>query len=371
MSEFRTAGLRRRSVLTGGISLWLIGCSQIRFPVTPAGQGELPARNIRVIQVSSENIGQLREPARSRVALAGRNPPPNSGRYTYRVGPGDTLQITFYADPAGVTAASENAPQTTAVIDETGEFFFPFVGKVQAEGRTVSQIRDALTQQLLEFFERPQVEIAVSNYNARRVTITGAVGAPGRKALTNVSVTLLDLVNEAGAAPEADLRRITIRRGSGSYLVNLRAFLDDGNSRYNPVLLPNDLVQVPLAEDNKVFTFGEINVGEIPLTGARKTLLEVLAESGGIDRVRADARGIFVFRRDDPGRIGFDVYQFDLRDAAALVLAAEFGVAPLDIVFVTNDPVTRWSDTIGKIVAPFDSLVRARSTAQSLDGTTN
>lgn len=366
MSSLKTPNLPRRAFLLGALSITLISCAQIRFPVTKAGQEGLLDRDINVIRVSTNNIGQLREPGRGRAAVAGQNPPPSAGRYTYRVGPGDTLEITFYADPSGVTASSEFTPQTTAVIDETGEFFFPFVGKLRAEGRTVSQIRDELTAQLSEFFEQPQVEVAVSEYNARRVTITGAVGAPGRKTLTNVSVTLLDLVNEAGASPEADLRRITIRRKADSYLVNLRAFLDEGNTRHNPVLLPDDLIQVPEAADDKVFTFGEINTGEIALTEARKTLLEVLAESGGIDRLRADARGIFVFRRDTPLRKGFDVYQFDLRDAAALILAAEFGIAPLDIVFVTNDPATRWGDTIGKIIDPFDSLVRARNIGESL-----
>ena len=366
MSSIKTSTLQRRALLFGGLSFGLASCAQIRFPVTKAGQEGLLDRDINVIRVSTENISRLRDPGRGRAAVAGQNPPPSGGRYTYRVGPGDTLKITFYADPSGMTASSEFTPQTTAVIDETGELFFPFVGKLRAEGRTVSQIRDELTALLSEFFEQPQVEVAISEYNARRVTITGAVGAPGRKTLTNVSVTLLDLVNEAGASPEADLRRITIRRNANSYLVNLRAFLDEGNSRHNPVLLPDDLVQVPEASDDKVFTFGEINTGEIALTGARKTLLEVLAESGGIDRLRADARGIFVFRRETSLRKGFDVYQFDLRDAASLVLAAEFGIAPLDIVFVTNDPVTRWGDTIAKIIGPFDSLVRARSTGESL-----
>lgn len=368
MRELTSDGAMRRAVLRGGLAFGLAGCSNMRFPVTQDGQAKLVDKNTTVIRVSAGNIGQIRNPARPRSSSAGTNPPPTTGRYTYRVGPGDKLQVTFFADPAGVTASSEFTPQTTSVIDETGSFFFPFVGKVRAEGQTVSQIRDALTRQLEQYFATPQVEVAVIEFNARRVTITGAVATPGLKTLTNVSVSLLDLVNEVGAAPGADLSRITLRRGSSVYLVNLRAFLDRGQARHNPTLLPGDLIQIPLAADNKVFTFGEINVGEIELTEARMTLLEVLAKSGGIDRLRADARGVFVFRRDDPGRIGFDVYQFDLSSATALVLAAEFGMAPLDIVFVTNDPATRWSDTIGKIVQPFDSLVRARTTGRTLAG---
>lgn len=362
-------GIARRTLLAGGAAALISACSNSRFPVTSAGQQDLADRDITVIRVGNDNIGRFRFPARPPSSSEGRNPPPPVGRYTYRAGPGDTLQITFYADPAGITEPSEVSPRTEAVIDETGQFFFPFIGRIRAEGRTVGEIRDDLTARLEEFFATPQVEVAVLEYNARTVTITGEVAASGRRTLTNVSTTLLDLVNEAGATEDADLSRIAIRRGGQTYLVNLLGFLEVGRSRDNPTLLPGDLVRVPPAADNKVFAFGEITTGEIPLfADERKTLLEVLAESGGIDKVRADARGIFVFRRDQPGRIGFDVYQFDLSDAAALVLAAEFGMAPLDIVFVTNDPATRWNDTITKIVDPFQSLIDARTTADILGG---
>jgi polysaccharide export outer membrane protein len=356
----------RRAVLWGGLALGASGCSNITFPVSSPGQQDLPGRDITVIRVTGENIGLYREPANPPSSAEGRNPPPPVGRYAYRVGPGDTLEIVFYADPAGITEPGEVAPRSTAVVDENGRFFYPFVGNITATGRTVGEIRAILTAQLEQFFATPQVEVAVAEYNARTVTIVGEVGAPGRKTLTNVTTTLLDLISEAGANADADLSRIDLRRGGHTFEVNLLSYLENGEPRHNPVILPDDLVRVPLAADNKIFTFGEIRTGEIPLTTARKTLLEVLAEAGGFDRVRADARGIFVFRRDDPMRRGFDVYQFDLRNAAALVLAAEFEMAPLDIVFVTNDPATRWSDTLNKIVDPFDSLLDARTTAEVL-----
>ncbi|MEM9900521.1 MAG: polysaccharide biosynthesis/export family protein [Pseudomonadota bacterium] len=334
--------------------------------MTTAGQQDLPARDITVIRVTGANITSFREPMRAPVNHSAGNPPPVIGRYSYRVGVGDTIRVTFFADPAGVTSPTEFAPETVAVIDESGRFFYPFLGTVQAEGRTVGDVRADLTERLGEFFATPQVEVAVVEFNARRVTITGAVGAQGQQVLTNVPTTLLDLVNIAVASPDADLSRVELRRRGEVYTANLLSFLEQGTPQNNPILLPDDFIRVPIAEENKVFTFGEISTGEIRLDVARKTLLEVLAEAGGIDRIRADARGIFVFRRDDPARVGFDVYQFNLSNAAALVLAAEFGMAPLDIVFVTNDPATRWNDTITKIIGPFNTLVSAQTTAEQV-----
>jgi len=363
--------LSRRTVLLSGAALGLSACGTTKFPVTTPGQEDLPDRDITVIRVDGSNIATYRDPVRGPSALPGPNPPPEIGRYAYRVGPGDRLQIIFYADPAGVTDASEFTPQTSVVVDEAGQFFYPFIGNVRAEGRTVGEIRADLTERLEEFFATPQVQVAVQEFNARKVTIGGAVSGAGRQPLTNIATRLVDVVNTAGLAGNADASRIQIRRGSNVYEVNLLSFLANGSARDNPVLLPEDFIFVPVASENKVFTFGEIRTGEIQLDLARKTLLEVLAESGGIDRIRADARGIFVFRRDDPTRRGFDVYQFDLRNAAALVLAAEFGMAPLDIVFVTNDPATRWSDTLNKIVDPFDSLINAATTAEIVGNINN
>lgn len=356
----------RRTFLFSSLALATTGCGIMRFPVSEDRLNALERQGINVIPVTTDNILQVRMPTNSWISQRGSVSPPPPVHYTYRVGQGDVLQIRFYADPAGIKESSDFAPQTAAVIDESGKFFFPFVGKVAARGRTVGQIRTDLTKRLEEFFTMPQVEVSVANFNAHHVTITGAVGQPGRRTLTNVPTTLLDLVNEVGRSPASDFQRISLRRRGHEYTVNLQAFLNEGRAGNNPILLPGDIIRVPEDEDNKIFTFGEITAGEIPLTDARKTLVEVLAESGGVDRFRADTRGIFVFRRNTPEQKGFDVYQFDLSNAGALILAAEFVMAPLDIVFVTNDPATRWSDTIGKILQPLNSILAARTTATRL-----
>jgi polysaccharide export outer membrane protein len=169
-------------------------------------------------------------------------------------------------------------------------------------------------------------------------------------------------------ASAGDVRRIRLRRHGREYTVNLVRYIDSGDKRNNPVLLPDDLIIVPENSFNKIYTFGEIDNTVVQLTGAPKTLVEVLAELGGIDRVRADARGIFVFRRNEPFQQAFDVYQFDLSNAASLILAADFIMAPLDIIFVTNNPPTRWSDTISTLLQPFNSILTAQITVNNLEG---
>lgn len=359
------SGLKRRRFLAGAAAsaaTALAGCSnQMRFPVNARDDDALAARNVKVIPVTSENIALYDDATWLRLNGARATPPADPGVYTYTVGAGDQLRIMTWTTPERSGVGDGDTLNEGPVVNEAGEFFYPFVGMTRARGRTVGQIRETLEAELREFIAEPQLEVEVQEFRAHRVTLTGAVEEPGSTTLTNVPLRLLELINTAGMTEESDLRRVVIRRSGHEYQVNLRAFIETGQPGQNPILLPDDVVFVPPIADNRVFTFGEIGVGEIRLGPEGKTLTEVLAAQGGPSRVRADARGIFVFRRAADRAEGFDVFQFDLRDASVLMLTSQFAMAPMDVVFVTTDPVTRWNDTIAGLLSPVAGVVRART----------
>ena len=359
-------------VCVGGVS----GCSSgTFFPVGEAAQERLAAeQDFEVVRVTEANISALS--FAPHVGVVSSNPPSGPEGYVYAVGAGDVLRVTVWDTPGGGGALSSGTGRDlaagprpgTVVVDSGGKFFYPFAGEVSASGRSVSEIRRDLTQRLGAFIADPQVEVSVEAFNARRATVTGAVEAPGPVPITNVPVRLVDVVDAAGAEAQADLTAIELRRGSRTHKVNLRAFLKGGEARQNPLILPGDLVYVPARVDNKVFTFGEIGVGEVFIEDDGLTLVEVLARSGGYDRMRGDARGIFVFRRNGFDEKRFTVYQIDLKLASALVLAGQFQMQPLDIVFVTTDPATRWNDTVGKLLSPVQTTLRAQAVVDAVDG---
>lgn len=345
----------------------LSGCTApMSFPVTEEAQADLVDQNINVVLITPENINTYREPPTTGRRKKAPSPPRDPQPYSYRLGVGDELRVQVWTNPERTQVSGELGAERGPVVDETGKFFYPFVGPVQAHGRTVSEIRAMLTARLRDFIAEPQVEVAVAQFRAHQATITGAVSSPGPAVLSNVPLRLLDMVNRAGATDQADLSQITIQRHGHGHVVDLQSFVRNGTSKQNPILLPGDLVHVPPLVDNKVFTFGETRTGEIDLGLGRKSLTEILAGSGGIDRLRADARGVFVFRRTGDTASGFDVYQFNLRTAEVLVLTTDFGMAPLDIVFVTNDPITRWNDTVGKLISPFTGFAQAQIAVDAL-----
>lgn len=362
-----------RSLARTGLALvtglFLSACAgQMNFPTSDSGQEDLASQGINVIRMTTDNIGQYNSaPGSVSSGVASANPPRDPSPYTYRVGPGDKLRIQTWTSPERNAALDDLEVAEGTIVDENGRIYYPFIGGLPVRNKTVGQIREDLNEQLRRFIAEPQVEVAVQEFNAHHATLLGSVSSPGQVTLTNVPTRLLDLVN-GGATDESDLRQVEIRRGQSTYRVNLESFIRSGARGQNPIILPSDVVYVPPIADNKVFTFGEVGTGEMALSAGGMSLTEVLANVGGIDRIRADARGVFVFRRTAATpQGGFDVFQFDLREATTLVLTTDFAMAPLDIVFVTSDPITRWNDTVTKLISPFAGFLQVRQVGQSVN----
>ncbi|HKL69622.1 polysaccharide biosynthesis/export family protein [Salibaculum sp.] len=352
-----------------GCLLLLSGCGEhMQFPVSSSAQEKLP-ENLKVIRVTPENINETVAQYYAPRQDYGGSPPPNPGRYTYRIGTGDQLRIQVWTTPERTSNGAEQSiqPDEGPVVDETGAFFYPFVGEVDARNRTVREIRSELTERLQDYLKDPQVEVAVDNFRAHHVMVTGDVGSRGPTTLTNVPLHLVDLLNASGTSNAADLSRVKLRRGGVEYLVNAQLFLQEGDPRHNPVLLPGDAVHVPKLVNNDVYIFGEIATSAMPLGTEEKSLTELLAEVGGISRQRANARGVFVFRSTDEVHDEIDaVFQFDLTDASALIMMKSFPIMAQDIVFVTKDPVTRWTDTVGRVLAPATGFLQVRGVANQI-----
>lgn len=358
----------RRAFMMSVGAVALSGCSSgvMNFPMGQAAQDDLAEQDINVIRITPENILAHGETNGRSVTSVVTSPPRDPSAYRYLVGPGDELRVQTWSTPERRSLTESSIIPEGPIVNEKGEFFHPFVGMVRAAGKTVTEIQNDLENALVTYITDPQVEVDVREFRAHKVTLVGAVGSPGSTIVTDVPLRLLDIINQSGADDSSDLRRVEIRRKGTTYTVNLRAFIDYGTSGHNPILMPDDLVYVPAMGGNKVFLFGAVGAGEFALGAGKSTLTEVLASHGGIDSYRANSKGVFVFRRPLGQAKGFTVYQFDLSDAIALMLTSQFSMAPMDVVFVTTDPIAQWNDTVSKLISPVTGVVRARAVVQEL-----
>lgn len=290
-------------------------------------------------------------------------------RYEYRVGPGDVLSIIVYDHPELTIPAGEqrSAAESGNLVNPDGTIFYPYTGRIQVSNKTVDEIRNVITELLSKYIKDPQIEVRVAQFNSQFVFVTGSVNKPGRVALTNIPLTLIDAIQAAsGFAPNANHHEVKITRQGLTASVSTYQLLKTGDLSQNVVLRPGDLVHIPDDSTQRVYVMGEVvNPGQVGMGANRLTLTDVLTEVGGIEESSADAAGVFVIRPAPRSTEQVaDVYQFDLRNSIAYVFSNQFRVQPNDIVYVSTTQLGRLNRVIDQ-VSPALDLINLTETAET------
>jgi len=284
--------------------------------------------------------------------------------YQYRIGIGDVLQITVWDHPElTIPAGSQRSSQDSGnVVNENGDIYYPYIGYVQVAGKITQNIREEVTERLSAYLESPQVDVSVAAFRSQRIYVSGAVGTPGVYPLTNVPTRLVDAISQAGGLEEnGDWRHVVLTRKGNDYLLSLKDVFEKGNKYHNVLLQAGDVINVPLGNDRKVFVLGEVASSQtLPMGRNGLTLAEAISNVGGLNERQSDATGVFVIRRSEGASADsdhlIDLYQLNLKDATALVLADSFVLNNRDLVYVTAAPLARWNRVVSLLVPSFSVL---------------
>lgn len=154
----------------------------------------------------------------------------------YRLGAEDVMLISVWKDE-----------QLTreVVVRPDGMFSFPLVGDIQAEDRTVDEIRADLVKRLTKYIPNANVSVAVVKVLSYKVYVVGRVNKPGEYLIGHYTDVLQALSLAGGLTPfaaENDIK--VIRRVKGQQQVFL--------FRYGDVRKGNDLEQNILLQRGNV-----------------------------------------------------------------------------------------------------------------------
>jgi polysaccharide export outer membrane protein len=310
-----------------------------------------------VIEVTPQILARLREEQRQAVSRPRVDPlAAEAAVYEYRIAPFDILGVTVWDHPELTIPAGEfRTPESTGnPVRADGTMFYPHAGVLKVAGKTVSEVRDLLTERLTRVIQKPQLDVRVVQFRGKKVQVTGEVLAPATIPITDVPLRVQDAIAQAkGLTPEADLSRVTLTRGGKVYELDLLALYERGDASQNWLLTDGDVVNVPDRTWSRVFVMGEVKRPQSrPMVKGRLTLAEAIGDVEGIDQTAASGV-VYVIRGEyDRPR----VYRLDAYSADALLLAVQFPLRPADVIFVSTSELTRWSRVMDKLMPTISAL---------------
>jgi polysaccharide biosynthesis/export protein len=282
--------------------------------------------------------------------------PAKANAYKYLLGPQDVLRIIVWNHPELTNPTGTANELSGRVVNSDGTFFFPFVGTVQAAGKTVQEVREVLTRGLGTVLKSPQVDVSVLQYRSQRVFVSGEVRNPGAVSITDVPVNVADAIAQTGGlGPEADLSQVTVLRGKNAFTVDLYSLYYQGDVSRNIPLQHGDIVNVPERRFNKVFLLGEVfRPASLVMPRGRLSLTEALSDVGGVNPLTANAGQIYVLRGSATERA--QIFHLNADSPDALVLADRFELRPRDVVYIDSAKVVRWARVVNNILPTIDTL---------------
>ena len=358
---------RRIALLGAGIvAVALAGCitvpgmnmGVVAAPSTSNSPADVRAR-ADVYAIDMQTVTRLKQNAAQRSANSAPRPAgfrAAGDPYSYLVGAQDVLRITVFEHPELTNPSGTANELSGRVVNSDGKVFFPYVGAVQAGGRTVQQIRSDIVEGLRRVIKDPQVDVSVLNFRSQRVVVAGEVRTPGAVPITDVPPTLSEVIAQAGGAtPAADLGGVTVTRGGTTLPIDLYAYYYGGNAAQNVRLQAGDVVNVGDQRYNKVFVLGEVGrPNSLVMPRGRMTLAEAIADSGGVNPFSAHAGQVYVIR---DGGAKAQIFHLNASSPDALVMADRFDLAARDVVYVDAAPVVRWGRIVANILPTAELLI--------------
>jgi polysaccharide export outer membrane protein len=277
-----------------------------------------------------------------------------------RIGIGDSVVVSIWEAAGGglfstapteqVSSGSRNVTIPEQIVGRDGAITVPFAGRIRAAGRLPVEVQHAIEARLADKAIEPQVIVTITKSVANSVTVTGEVVVGARVQLSLSGDRLLDLIAAAGGVKSPVYETyVRLSRDGVTATIPMQALVSDPAE--NIYAQPGDVLT--LVRQPQTFTvFGATGANaQVDFPAENMTLVEALAKAGGLQDLRSDPAGVFLFRFEPPGVVralgraqlpigpgGSSpvIYRLDMSDAKAYFLAQRFAVEDKDVIYVAN-----------------------------------
>jgi polysaccharide export outer membrane protein len=262
----------------------------------------------------------------------------------YVLGPEDVLKIDVFNVP--------ELSKMTVRVSNDGMISLPLLGQVKAAGLTTEQLRKELEEKWGDsYLQDPQIDVYVSDFKAKPVSVIGAVDKPGLYPLTGKR-TLIEMLSMAGGlgkrgtSPAGRMVLVTRRggfgdlqpvdgmhmRGSDQLEIDLQRLLYTRDEGLNIDMKSLDIISVTRAE--VVYAVGAVNRpgGFVLDDRPNITVLQLLAMAEGVTGSAAKRKARIYRTSKDGSRVEVPL------DLGKILKGKsnDISLASNDILFVPN-----------------------------------
>jgi polysaccharide export outer membrane protein len=355
-----------RGVAAIGLLTLLPACSTVVGPNSAAiknAPNNSAVPGIRIIELTQDFTRAFPPTADPGFAETLGNPPPLGTV----IGPGDVLEISIWEAPPAtlfssqvVNSSIETARSSTLPpyeVGQSGRIGVPFAGSVPVVGRTLLQVEKDITERLSRKAHLPQVTVRLVRSISATVSVIGEVNTSTRMPLTQKGEHLLDALAAAGGTKQSvDKMTVQITRGAVTQSMPLQTVIRD--PRQNIALRADDVVTAIYRPYSFTALGASTRTDEILFEATGLTLAQALGRIGGLQDGRADPKGVYLFRWEDPsklppadagttvtadanGRVPV-IYKINMRDPAIYFAMQNFYLHDRDVVYVATSQVSEF-----------------------------
>jgi len=171
---------------------------------------------------------------------------------------------------------------------------------------------------------------------------------------------------------------VLLQRNGVTERVSLARVTED--SRENIFMRPGDVVTLVLDAQTFIAEGATGGNTEMQFGSDSLSLAQALVKVGGLNDERADARGVFVFRLENPSNLRIlkpdsplahaegkvpVVYHLDLQNPNSLFLQQRFQIANRDVVYISNAPTVQLTKAMAIISGALSPVATTAGTAAS------